>query len=250
MTHNQDFIPIILAAGKGTRLDPRQRGLSKALIEINGKPLLFHHFDNLLNLGFQETILVIGYKAKSFKEIVGNTYKELKINYVINKEFNKSGTAWSLFITQREWSVLKKQVLFLHGDVFYDPSILDKVLNDQRSDLIVLDENYSVKTKDEMVVLGDKDKVTSIFKGVPKEGTILGEVLGINKWSPSFMEQFYKLFSIHKHKYGINLHWEIFLGDLLAFSNEDNMEFLGIEGMSWVNINYKEDLQEAKSFNF
>ena len=96
--------------------------------------------------------------------------------------------------------------------------------------------------KDDWVFCSWRSHYQCLLKGVPKEGTILGESLGINKWSPYFMEQFYKLFSIHKHKYRTNLHWEMFLGDLLAFSNEDNMKFLGIEGMSWVNINYREDI--------
>ncbi len=250
MIRKGESIAIILAAGKGTRLDPNQDDLPKTLIEINEKLLLHHHLDNLLNLGFYEVTIVIGYKAKDFKEIVGNSYKSMKINYVVNKDFETSGTAWSLFITQREWLVSNKQVLFLHGDIFYDPIILDKVLKDQRSDLIVLDESYIVNTRDEMVVLGDGCKVISIFKGVPKGGKILGESLGINKWSPSFMKDFYKTFKGYKEQYGINHHWEMVLEHVLKVSSSYNMEFLGIEDKLWVNINYKEDLNEAKGFNF
>ena len=224
MTRSRDLIPIILAAGKGARLDPSQADLPKALIKINEKPLLYHHLDNLLSLGFYEAIIVIGYKMNVFKEIVGNSYKSMKINYVVNNDFEISGTAWSLFLTQKEWLVSNKQVLFLHGDVFYDPLILSKVLNDQRSDLIVLDERYIVKTRDEMVVLGNGCKVTSIFKGVPEGDKILGECLGINKWSPSFMNDFYKTFKNYKEQYGINHNWEMLLEYVLEVSSIDNME--------------------------
>ena len=68
MPPNEDFIPIILAAGKGTRLDPEQVDLPKSLVKINQKPLIFYHLDNLLNHGFCEVIIVVGYKFEEFKK--------------------------------------------------------------------------------------------------------------------------------------------------------------------------------------
>ena len=250
MSQNKDLIPIILAAGKGTRLDHKQADLPKSLVEINQKPLLFYHLDNLLNYGFYEVIIVVGYKVDEFKRTVGPSYKGMKINYVVNEDFEISGTAWSLFLTQKEWLASSKQVLFFHGDVFYDPLILDNVLADKRQDLIVLDENYIIRTRDEMVVLGEKNRVTKIFKGEPKENRILGESLGINKWSPSFMRSFFKTFESYKQQYGINHHWEMLLEHVLKDPSIDNMEFLGIGETSWININYREDLEAAKRFNF
>tara|TARA_B110000003_G_C16509745_1_gene480713 strand:- start:200 stop:979 length:780 start_codon:yes stop_codon:yes gene_type:complete len=250
MPPNEDFIPIILAAGKGTRLDPEQVDLPKSLVKINQKPLIFYHLDNLLNHGFCEVIIVVGYKFEEFKKTVGSSYKHMKINYVVNEDFEISGTAWSLFLTQKEWLISSKQVLFFHGDVFYDPLILGNVLADKRKDLIVLDENYIIKTSDEMVVLGDQYGVTKIFKGEPKENRILGESLGINRWSPTFMRSFFKTFKSYKRQYGINHHWEMVLEHVLKDPGIDNMEFLGIGEACWININYREDLEEAKRFNF
>jgi len=138
MTHSFDLLPVILAAGKGSRLNQNQDDLPKALIKINEKPLLYYHLDNLISLGFSQAIIVIGYKQDSFRRYVGNSYKSINIRYVVNEDFERSGTAWSLFLTQQEWSASKNNVLFLHGDVFYDPLILQRVLKDDHSNLIVL----------------------------------------------------------------------------------------------------------------
>ena len=68
--------------------------------------------------------------------------------------------------------------------------------------------------------------------------------------SRGLVKDFYKTFEGYKEQYGINHHWEMVLEYVLKVSSSYNMEFLGIEDKLWVNINYKEDLNEAKGFNF
>lgn len=50
---------MILAAGLGTRLGPMTHDRPKALVELNGKPLLQHNIENLIRQGFNTIIINI-----------------------------------------------------------------------------------------------------------------------------------------------------------------------------------------------
>jgi len=54
---------IILAAGKGTRLEPLTLETPKAMVEVYGKPLLAHNMDKLLPY-VDEFIIVVKYKQE------------------------------------------------------------------------------------------------------------------------------------------------------------------------------------------
>ncbi|TAJ91641.1 MAG: nucleotidyltransferase family protein [Gammaproteobacteria bacterium] len=48
---------MLLAAGLGTRMRPLTDRLPKPLIEVQGKPLLHHHLENLARAGFTEVVI-------------------------------------------------------------------------------------------------------------------------------------------------------------------------------------------------
>jgi NDP-sugar pyrophosphorylase family protein len=55
---------VVLAAGKGTRLRPLTDNKPKVLAEVKGTPLIEDAFDNLIDAGETE-LVVVGYKAGS-----------------------------------------------------------------------------------------------------------------------------------------------------------------------------------------
>ena len=52
---------VIIAAGKGTRMNPFTLSRPKALIPVGGKPLIEHTITALKNCGIIEIIIVIGH---------------------------------------------------------------------------------------------------------------------------------------------------------------------------------------------
>jgi NDP-sugar pyrophosphorylase family protein len=52
---------VVLAAGQGTRLQPLTDDKPKGLVEVAGEPILTHCFDQLLELGADELVVVVGY---------------------------------------------------------------------------------------------------------------------------------------------------------------------------------------------
>ena len=59
---------LILAAGKGTRLAPISDNIPKAMVPVNGTPILVKQVENLLKNGIRQIAVVVGHQgAKSLK---------------------------------------------------------------------------------------------------------------------------------------------------------------------------------------
>ena len=64
---------VILCGGKGTRLREETEFKPKPLVEIGGKPILWHIMKIYSHYGFNDFVLCLGYK--------GNLIKEFFLNY-------------------------------------------------------------------------------------------------------------------------------------------------------------------------
>jgi len=105
---------VVLAAGKGTRLRPLTDDLPKALVEIDGKPLLTHCFDELVSLDASEFVVVVGYRKDQIIDHYGDSYNGIPITYVHQEE--AAGLADALL--QAESEIEGDFMLMLGDNVF------------------------------------------------------------------------------------------------------------------------------------
>jgi len=63
---------VILAGGMGTRISEETRIIPKPMIEIGGKPILWHVMKIYSYYGFHEFIICVGYKGHLIKEYFAN----------------------------------------------------------------------------------------------------------------------------------------------------------------------------------
>ena len=63
---------IILCGGKGTRLTEETAKKPKPLVEIGGKPILWHIMKSYSFYGFNRFILALGYKGQQIKQYFYN----------------------------------------------------------------------------------------------------------------------------------------------------------------------------------
>jgi len=75
---------VVLAAGKGTRLQPLTDDKPKVLVEVNGTPLIQDVFDNLIHVGATE--LVVGYRAEQVIDRYGEEYEGVPITYAHQRQ--------------------------------------------------------------------------------------------------------------------------------------------------------------------
>lgn len=106
---------IIPVAGQGKRLRPLTHGLPKALIQVAGKPMLFHVLERVASLEPEEVVLVRSpYQADIEKAVAG--LAEPPIRFVVQEEPLGLGHAvWCAGQKLRE-----REVLILLGDTIFD----------------------------------------------------------------------------------------------------------------------------------
>ncbi|MEL7564374.1 MAG: nucleotidyltransferase family protein [Dehalobacterium sp.] len=92
---------IIMAGGRGTRLDPFTKILPKPMIPIGDKPIIETIMDNLYQQGFSEFIITLGYKAEIIKMyFVESSARPYKVSF--SYETKPLGTAGAIKLLQSQ----------------------------------------------------------------------------------------------------------------------------------------------------
>jgi dTDP-glucose pyrophosphorylase len=110
-----DVPAVIMAGGKGTRLDPFTQILPKPLIPLGEKTVIEHIIDHFLKFGVSRFILSVNEKAK----IIKSYFEELGPSYAISyvEEDQPLGTAGSLRYLR---GVLDRTLIVTNCDVIID----------------------------------------------------------------------------------------------------------------------------------
>ncbi|MBI2508156.1 phosphocholine cytidylyltransferase family protein [Candidatus Woesearchaeota archaeon] len=238
---SKEIVGFILAAGCSKRLKELTIDKPKSFLEINKKRLIDYHLDYLAEFGIKEACLVVGFLKDLFKENIGHDHKGVKINYIENDLYETTGHSYSVLLGKELF--LEKDILLIHADVFYDRSILEMLIKESLDNVVLVDDHYKVLTGDEFVVTGMDNLVSGI--GPNKTANIQGEFLGLSKLSSNFMTEFCDymegFFSVRGNKFNYEIVMDEFLG-----TSSSPLYYKKIGRSRWINLNYKEDYEEAK----
>lgn len=117
---------VILAAGMGSRLRPYTEFLPKPLVQVNGIPILHNALHQLSELGIRQATVVVGYRKDAIEQSCGHRFEGVDIEYVHNPIFDRTGSAYSLWLARN--TMLAGDTVFLEGDVFFEREVLERAL--------------------------------------------------------------------------------------------------------------------------
>jgi NDP-sugar pyrophosphorylase family protein len=83
MTMEASYQGVILAAGKGSRMQPFSEHWPKPLLPVLGKPLMVYQLEMLVSLGVRDVVVVIGHLGQEIVRALGDGSRYgVKIRYV------------------------------------------------------------------------------------------------------------------------------------------------------------------------
>jgi glucose-1-phosphate thymidylyltransferase len=117
---------IILAGGAGTRLNPLTSVISKQLLPVYDKPLIYYPLSTLLSLGINEILIISSpSQINDFKSLLGNG-KRLGINLSYEVQNEPNGIAEALIIG--EFFLQEDSCALILGDNIF---ISDKIVSSE-----------------------------------------------------------------------------------------------------------------------
>ena len=74
---------VILAGGFGTRLSEYTESIPKPMVEIGGKPIIWHIMKRYADYGYKDFVIALGYKADVIKNYFAS-YHLGQNDYTVN----------------------------------------------------------------------------------------------------------------------------------------------------------------------
>ncbi|TDP75289.1 NTP transferase domain-containing protein [Bradymonas sediminis] len=116
---------LIPAAGRGARLD--RPNTPKPLVDVGGRPIIFHLLKRLEEVGVEHAVIVVGYEGKKIeRQLAAHPDFNMKIELVENAEWEK-GLASSLLAARGAFAGSDEPFLLAMADHLFDAELVAKM---------------------------------------------------------------------------------------------------------------------------
>ena len=224
---------IIMAAGKGTRLQSLNIETSKHMLHVApDKPILAHTLD-VLPLEIDEVIFVVNHQREHIQNYFGKNYCGRKIHYVIQEELNGSGGA--------VWACKDKmgdEFLVINGDDIYHPTDLKKLAQCQSYGILVYEPSASEEITVAVVEVNTDNTIKKIVE-YPESLKSPSRLIntGTYKLEKNFFDYPLQRKRPGDPEYGLPQ-------TMVSLANEHPIE--AVKAIFWQMVNTPEDFAQAK----
>ena len=233
---------IVLAGGAGTRLYPVTKGVSKQLLPIYDKPMIYYPLSVLMLAGIQDVLIITTPEDQSgFIRMLGDG-KEFGVNLSYAVQPSPDGLAQA-FIIGEEFIGSDSVCLVLGDNIFWGQGFTPilKSAASRNSGASVF--GYQVKDPERFgVVVFDENQKAISLEEKPEKPQSNFAVTGLYFYDNDVVEMAKKVKPSHRGELEITTLNQMYMerGDL-------NVELLG-RGFAWLDTGTHESLLEAAMF--
>jgi choline kinase len=225
---------VILAAGRGARLNGGNGDLPKCLVPLGGETMLARNVRALRAAGVSDVVVVVGCAADVVRRSCSG------VTFVENARFAQTNSLYSLWLTRQ---LLGDGFVVMNCDVLVHPQLVHDLLTARHEDALLLayrdaDTAYG---DEEMKVRVRCGRVTDISKTMaPEEAD--GENVGMVKFGAAgarvLVEEMDALLAADEQKAWAPRAFK-------AFAARRALHAVGTRGFPWIEIDFPEDYRRA-----
>ena len=229
---------LIMSAGVGSRISRYLQGQPKCCVDVGGKPLIKRTFELLNKKGITDIAIVTGYQERYIHEALeGFSYTRY-----FNPFYRVANSVSSVWFA-RDFLTPNDDIMIMNGDVFMDEKILDVVLSEKRSP-VMLSDSSRIEDADYRFNWSD-DLLKKYGKELTNQNTT-GEYVGIGILNKKDLTVFKQgvVDAVSNEDY--NCWWE----DIIYRTVDEGKKVYvnNIEGIFWAEVDYIEDYERIKEF--
>ena len=140
---------LILAAGLGSRLRPYTSKVPKAMVCFRGTEIIKHQIETLLSQDIEKITIVTGYRSKILYKFIGETFPKLKFNFVENKKYNETNSAYS---AMRILNDIKSSYIHINCDILFSKEVLNNLIKLPKDNVISARKDITLKDSMENII--------------------------------------------------------------------------------------------------
>lgn len=227
---------IVLAAGKGSRLNGTAGERPKCLVEVGGLTLIERQIHALEAAGIDDIVVVVGCQAARVRTVCGD-----EVTYVANPQFAQTNSLYSLWMAR---ALLLDGFVVLNCDVLFPPVLLGQLLASRHDAALLVDYRQPSQAPfgdEEMKVRIRAGRVLEMSKTLPAEHAH-AENLGVVKFGPESAPRLVEILDAIVEAGG-RRDWAP--KAFSAFAAERPLWAIGTRGYPWIEIDFPEDYRRA-----
>ncbi len=224
---------IILAAGTGSRLATALKGKPKCLAPLTDDISLIEYQMAVLNsIGITDICLVLGYRAHEIYRQMGD-----RCHCIMNRRYAETNSLYSLWLA-RNW--VEDDCLIMNSDILAHPTLYKRLLKTEGNALAY--DSWSGAEAEHMKVTFRSGRLQEINKSMPGQDAD-GESVGLLKFTQASMTTLFAEAATALEVGGEN-QWAP--AAIARLAQRQPIVGVDIAGLPWIEIDFPEDLQNAR----